>query len=75
MPPAWKKTTSPGAAPAVLLLLPNGLHLAGGLEPIKRRVERTFLEPQQAAAAQLESPQDFQPMRFTLLERGQDERF
>src|SRR2546423_733749 len=62
-----------GAAPTVLLALPSRRNLAGGCEPVQGGVERAFFELEQPAAADFQTPQNLQPMRFAAFERGEDQ--
>src|SRR5215208_5993007 len=54
----------PRPATALLLLLPRRGYLAGGFEPIQRGIERSLLELEQPAPAQLQPAEDLQPVRL-----------
>jgi hypothetical protein len=52
--------------------LPSRSNFSGFLEPIKCRVKRALLEPQQAAAVELQPAEYFQAVGLAALQRGKD---
>ena len=57
------------------IAFPSCRDLSRFLQPIQGRIERAFFEFEQAAAADFEPAEDFEPVCLAALERGEDQHF